>query len=85
MSSTNSNLAGKGKGVDAVTGEMDMNGSEQHHDLKNQPGEKAEDAHTKDDMTGNDEAREAVSEAVKSNDSDTPMAAAMQDAIDEEE
>jgi len=55
---------------------LDLKGSEQHHDLKNQPGEKGDPDHA--DAKG--EAGDTVKSALKGKDEKTAMSAALKDA-----
>lgn len=55
-----------------------MKGSEQHHDLKNQPGEKADEDHAKSDGTASDELTDAIDSA----DADTQIADKLRKAAD---
>ncbi len=57
---------------------IDLKGSEQHHDLKGNPGKKGDPDHA----AGSGEASEAVQEAVKKADNDGAVASALKDAVD---
>ncbi len=54
-----------------------LKGAEQHHDLKNQPGEKGDPDHTETDGT----LPEDVEAAIKNAEADNEMAAALKDAV----
>ncbi len=53
-----------------------LKGSEQHHDLKNQPGEKVDPTHDKTDG----KLPEDIAAAIRDGEADTEIAAAMKDA-----
>ncbi len=59
----------------------DLKGSSQHHDLKNQPGEKADKDHQKSDADPSDELKHAVADT----NSDTGIADALREAVDDDE
>lgn len=60
---------------DKLVSYPDLRGSEQHHDLKNQPGEKGDKDHAETDG----ELSKENAKAVKSSDSDTQLADALRD------
>lgn len=60
---------------------LDLKGSEQHHDLKNQRGEKGAPDHTQTDMSNSGEIDELVKDTLSDGESDTSMAAALKKAV----
>ena len=60
---------------------LDLKGASQHHDLKDQPGEKSDETHKDTSESASDELTEAVSN-VKA---DTEIADALRDAVEEDE
>ena len=58
----------------------DLKGSEQHHPLKNQEGEKGDSDHAKSDV----KMTEDTADAVQSSDAETQIADALRDLVDED-
>lgn len=58
---------------------LDLNGSSQHHHLKNQPGEKGDSDHQDTDTSAADDLKHAVA----GTNSDTGIADALRGAVDE--
>ena len=67
--------------VDGTKIDSDYPGSENHHSLKDQPGEKGKPVPTEE--TG--DLPDDVEDAIKSSDDDTEMADKLKSAIDEED
>ncbi|WP_425093511.1 hypothetical protein [Tropicimonas sp. S265A] len=57
-----------------------LKGSEQHHDLKDQPGENGDPTHA--DTDG--ELPEDIAAAIRDGEADTEIAAAMKDAVEKD-
>lgn len=60
----------------------ELKGSEQHYDLKNQPGEDGDPNHANEDDPASPETRKMVKKAAKKSDEDTQIASALKDAAD---
>jgi len=59
---------------------LDLNGSEQHHDLKNQPGEKGDPEHTKPNGGDKGKADGAIKDTLEQSNEKTTMSAELKDA-----
>jgi len=60
----------------------ELKGSEQHYDLKNQPGEDGDPNHANEDDPASPETRKMVKKAAEKSDEDTQVASALKDAAD---
>jgi hypothetical protein len=60
---------------------LDLKGSEQHHDLKNQPGEHGDPDHADGADKTDGETVETVKEAVDGKDKKNAMSDALKDAV----
>ena len=60
---------------------LDLRGSEQHHSLKNQHGEKGDPDHTQDGGGAPDEITKVIKDVVSDADKETPMIAALKKAV----
>lgn len=66
--------------ADSTKTVLDLKGSEQHHDLKNQPGEDANEDHASDKSSDN--VSDEIEDAIKSADDETAIAAELKNSID---
>lgn len=67
----------KNKNDSSMETVIGFKGSEQHHDLKNQPGEKGDADHA----SGDGEADKTIAKAVKGRSADSAVSAALKDAV----
>lgn len=58
---------------------LDLKGAEQHHKLKNQPGEKGDPDHASDDGGSSDQ----LDDAVEDGDDDTAVGSALKKAVED--
>jgi len=69
------------KSSDKTEHVLDLNGAEQHHDLKNQPGTHGDQDHATSGDPSSDEVKDIVKDAVSGADADTSVATALNDAV----
>ena len=64
-----------------ITGVLDLKGSEQHHDLKNQPGTHGDPDHTELHQTGGEAAKATIKDALAEADEETQITSALKKAV----
>ncbi len=64
-----------------VTGVLDLEGSEQHHDLKNQPGAHGDPDHTDLNQGGGEAAKATITDALAEAEGDTQITSALKKAV----